>query len=120
MRLLKKRGVSTTSFSAWARAVVGEVPDCVTIGSVAARERQKVAGIVVSIKVVPRPDLVRLEVTISDGTGEISGVWFGQHRIGGLDLGERVLFEGMIGSPGAGKLEILHPTYKLLGSTAPR
>lgn len=120
MRLLKKRGVSTTSFSAWARAVVGEVPGCATIGSVAPRRRETVAGIVVSIKVVPRPDITRLEITISDGTGEISGVWFGQHRIGGLDLGERVMFKGMIGSPGAGKLEMLHPTYQLLGNPDPR
>ena len=75
----------------------------------------RVSGIVESIKLIPRPDTIRLEITISDGTGEISGVWFGHHRIGGLDLGERVMFEGTVGSPGAGKLEILHPTYQLLG-----
>ena len=57
----------------------------------------------------------RPSATSVRGTGEISGVWFGHHRIGGLDLGERVMFEGTVGSPGAGKLEILHPTYQLLG-----
>jgi RecG-like helicase len=74
-----------------------------------------VAGVVESIKLVPRPDTMRLEIAISDGTGEISGVWFRRHKIEGLDLGERVVFEGMIGSPAPGKLEILHPTYQLLG-----
>jgi RecG-like helicase len=68
-----------------------------------------------SIKLVPRPDTMRLEITISDGTGEISGVWFRRQKIGGLDLGERVVFEGMVGSAAAGKLQILHPTYQLLG-----
>jgi len=68
-----------------------------------------------SIKLVPRPDTLRLEVTISDGTGDLSGVWFGHHPIGGLDLGQRVVFEGMVGSPAPGKLEILHPSYQLLG-----
>jgi RecG-like helicase len=98
-----------------ARAILGEVPGCEAIGDCRARYRGRVAGIVESIKLVPRPDTIRLEITISDGTGEISGVWFGHHRIGGLDLGERVMFEGTVGSPGAGKLEILHPSYQLLG-----
>ena len=98
-----------------AKAILGKVPGCETIGTCRPRQRGRVAGIVESIKLVPRPDTIRLEITISDGTGEISGVWFGHHRIGGLDLGERVMFEGTVGSPGAGKLEILHPTYQLLG-----
>jgi RecG-like helicase len=98
-----------------AKAILGEVPGCGAIADCRARHRGRVAGIVESIKLVPRPDTIRLEITISDGTGEISGVWFGHHRIGGLDLGERVMFEGTVGSPGAGKLEILHPTYQLLG-----
>jgi RecG-like helicase len=98
-----------------AKAILGEVPGCEAIGDCRARSRGRVAGIVESIKLVPRPDTIRLEITISDGTGEISGVWFGHHRIGGLDLGERVMFEGTVGSPAPGKLEILHPTYQLLG-----
>jgi RecG-like helicase len=98
-----------------AKAILGVVPGCEPIGQVRVRHREKVAGIVESIKLIPRPDTIRLEITISDGTGEISGVWFGHHRIGGLDLGERVMFEGTVGSPGEGKLEILHPTYQLLG-----
>ncbi|GAC1363948.1 MAG: hypothetical protein NVSMB32_05950 [Actinomycetota bacterium] len=95
---------------------MNQTPGCEPIGSCLARRQGKVAGIVESIKLVPRPDIVRLEITISDGTGEMSGVWFGHHRIAGLDLGERVVFEGMVGSQGAGKLEILHPTYRLLGA----
>jgi len=94
---------------------VGQVPDCEAISDCVPRRRGRVAGVVESIKLVPRPETTRLEVTITDGTGEISGVWFGQHRIAGLDLGQRVFFEGMVGSPGTGKLEILHPTYQLLG-----
>jgi len=101
-----------------ARVLVGNVGGCASIADCEPRRRGRVAGIVESIKLVPRPDTTRLEITISDGTGEITGVWFGHHRIAGLDLGERVIFEGMIGSPGAGKREILHPTYQLLGRPA--
>jgi RecG-like helicase len=71
--------------------------------------------VVESIRLVPRPDTTRLEITISDGTGDLSGVWFRRQKIEGLDLGERVAFEGMIGSSAPGKLEILHPTYQILG-----
>jgi RecG-like helicase len=97
------------------KAMAGPVPGCDAIGDCRPRHREKVAGIVESIKLVPRPNTMRLEITISDGTGEISGVWFGHHRIGGLDLGRRVMFSGTVGSPAPGKLEILHPTYQLLG-----
>lgn len=99
-----------------ARVLVGQIPGYEPISACRVRQYNRVAGVVESIKLVPRPDTVRLEITISDGTGEVSGVWFGHHKIAGLDLGERVMFEGMLGSPGAGKLEILHPTYQLLGS----
>lgn len=97
------------------KAMAGPVAGCDSIGACKPRHKEKVAGIVESIKLVPRPNTTRLEITISDGTGEISGVWFGHSRIGGLDLGRRVMFSGTVGSPSAGKLEILHPTYQLLG-----
>ena len=100
----------------WAKGLVGQIPGCGLIRDCRPRSRGRVAGVVESIKLVPRPDTTRLEITITDGTGEISGVWFGHRRIAGLDLGQRVILEGMVGSPGAGKLEIMHPTYQLLGS----
>src|SRR6266702_4160232 len=83
--------------SEWAKSLVGGIPDCETINDCRPRQRGRVAGVVESIKLVPRPETTRLEITITDGTGEISGVWFGQHRIAGLDLGQRVFFEGMVG-----------------------
>lgn len=115
-----RSGDATTGGPAWAHGVTGQVPGCRPIAGCPARKPARVAGVVGSIRVVPRTDVTRLEITISDGTGEISGVWFGHHRIGGLDLGQLVMFEGMVGSPGPGKLEILHPTYQLLGAPAHR
>jgi len=99
----------------WAKGLVGQIPGCGVIRECRPRSRGRVVGVVESIKLVPRPDTTRLEITITDGTGELSGVWFGQRRIAGLDLGQRVIFEGTVGSPGEGKLEIMHPTYQLLG-----
>jgi RecG-like helicase len=125
MRLMRRGGdgsAATPGSGApgWARAVAGTVPGCQPVGDCRPRTQARVAGVVGSIKVVPRPDVTRLEITISDGTGEISGVWFGHHRIGGLDLGQLVVFEGMVGNPAPGRLEILHPTYQLLGTPAAR
>jgi RecG-like helicase len=117
-RLERRGGAGMTTGRV--KAILGDVPGCEAIGDCRARGRGRVTGIVQSIKLVPRPDCMRLEITISDGTGEISGVWFGHRGIGGLDLGERVMFEGTVGSPGAGKLEILHPTYQLLGKPGER
>lgn len=120
MRLMRRGSATTNGHEGpqWARGLGVQAPGCTTIGSLRPRHPARVVGVVGSIKVLPRPDITRLEITISDGTGEISGVWFGHHKIGGLDLGERVIFEGMVGSSG-GKLEILHPTYQLLGSSSP-
>src|SRR5579883_1717724 len=112
-----KPGASSPS---WARGVAGTVEGCQPIGDCKPRRSSRVCGIVGSIKVVPRAEVTRLEITISDGTGEISGVWFSHHRIGGLDLGQLVIFEGVVGSPAPGRLEILHPTYQLLGTPATR
>ena len=127
MRLMRRggaRGAGTkggdeSQVSAeWGRSVAARVPGVQPIGNTSSRQAARVAGVVDSIKVVPRSEVTRLEITISDGTGELSGVWFGHHRIGGLDLGQYVVFEGMVGSPAPGKLEILHPTYQLLGLRA--
>lgn len=105
---------------AWARGIAGTVEGCQSIGDCEPRRPCRVCGVVGSIKVVPRGEVTRLEITISDGTGEMNGVWFGHHRIGGLDLGQLVVFEGVVGNPAPGRLEILHPTYQLLGMPATR
>lgn len=122
MRLMRRGNAAANVHQGpeWARGLGVQAPGCASIGSLQPRHPARVVGVVGSIRVVPRAEVTRLEITISDGTGEISGVWFGHHKIGGLDLGERVIFEGMVGSPGQGKLEILHPTYQLLGSSTPR
>ena len=116
MGFLKRSGGMASKAARAARETVAQVPGCTSIATCQPRRQGRVAGIVESIKLVPREGIVRLEITIADGTGELTGVWFGQHRIAGLELGERVMFEGMIGSPGGGKLEILHPAYQLLGA----
>ncbi|MFN2610906.1 MAG: DNA-binding protein, partial [Actinomycetota bacterium] len=51
------------------------------------RTRRRVAGVVESIKVIPRSDTSTLEIEIYDGTDTIVGVWFGRRKIPGVDLG---------------------------------
>lgn len=81
-----------------------------------ARSRRRVAGVVESIKVVPRQDTSILEVQIYDGTDRITGVWFGRRKIPGVDLGQRLILEGTVAIFHGDTLQIINPSYELLAS----
>lgn len=94
----------------WCRDIEGteEVSDC------RERTQQKVAGVVESIKLVPRKFSNTLEVTIFDGSDRIIGVWLGRKSIPGIDLGSHLVLEGTIGRFDSGPLRIINPAYELL------
>lgn len=72
-----------------------------------------VAGEVQSLQVVPRAGSNSLEVTIDDGSGRAVGVFTGRRRIGGVDCGRRLLFEG-VGRLEAGRLVVVNPAYTIV------
>ncbi len=74
----------------------GEIGDVEQIAVCRPRTRRRVAGVVESIKVIPRAHTTTLEVQIYDGTDHIVGVWFGRRKIPGVDLGKRLILEGTI------------------------
>ena len=78
---------------AWARKVSGVVP----IAECASRERVKLAGVVRRITVRPLEGHESLEALLYDGTGEITVVWMGRRSIPGLNLGTRLVVEGVVG-----------------------
>ena len=72
-----------------------------------------VAGEVQSLQVVPRAGSASLEVTIDDGSGRAVGVFTGRRRIGGVDCGRRVLFEG-VGRMEAKRMVLVNPAYTIV------
>ena len=71
------------------------------------------AGEVQEIQVVPRAGSASLEVTFSDGSGRAAAVFTGRRRIPGLDLGRRVVIEG-VGRTERGRLVLVNPAYTIV------
>lgn len=96
---------------AWCAEIVGveQIAEC------RARTRRRVAGVVESIKVIPRRVTTTLEIEIYDGTDHIVGVWYGRRKIPGIDLGKRLILEGTIAVvDGGDRLQIINPAYELI------
>ncbi len=98
------------------RAWCGEIAEVQQITECRARTRRRVAGVVQSIKVVPRINTSTLEVLIYDGTDQLVGIWYGRRRIPGIDLGRRVILEGTISTFNSDTLQIINPAYELIGA----
>jgi amino acid transporter len=85
----------------------------VSISTVRWRQRVRIAGTIRSTRVQPSGGVPSLECVLSDATGSMSVVFLGRRQIAGLDIGRRVIAEGMAGSHND-RLAILNPTYELL------
>jgi len=83
------------------------------ISGVPRRAPVRIGGEVQGLQVVPRAGSPSLEVTVSDGTGRAVGVFTGRRRLGGIDPGRTVLFEG-VGREERGRLLLVNPAYTLL------
>ena len=77
---------------AWASKVPGAVP----IAEAPVRSRVKLAGVVRRITVRPLEGHESLEALLYDGTGEVTVVWMGRRSIHGLNLGTRLVVEGLL------------------------
>ena len=73
------------------------VPGTVRIRDAATRSRVKLAGVVRRITVRPLEGSESLEALIDDGTGEVNVVWRGRRSIPGVNLGTRLVVEGVLG-----------------------
>ena len=95
-----------------------EIHDVQQIGVLRPRCKARVAGIVQSIKVVPRDQTCTFEVQVYDGTDEVVGVWLGRRRIPGIELGRGLILMGTLGRYGRGPMTIINPAYELLPAEA--
>ncbi len=92
---------------AWA----AKIPGTVRIADAQVRARVKLAGVVKRITVHPERGSEALEALLSDGTGEMSVVWMGRRSIPGLNLGTRVVVEGMVGEQRQGR-RLVNPSFE--------
>ena len=95
----------------WACTVPGAVP----LDQAPMRVPVKVAGVVRRITVFPMEGNESLEAVVSDGTGEITVVFMGRRVMPGLNLGTRVVVEGVAGELRDGSRRMVNPRFEFVG-----
>lgn len=88
-----------------------DVPGTTRIGACPNRERVRIAGTVRRLTVRPVEGFESLEALVTDGTGEVVVRWLGRHRIPGLNLGTRVVLEGVLARQRDG-LSMVNPQFE--------
>ena len=83
------------------------------VADLSPRQRARVVGEIVALRIQPRAGVPTLEVRIDDGTGTLTAIWYGRRRIGGIETGRRVAVEGTVVSVRE-RLSIINPAYELL------
>jgi RecG-like helicase len=73
----------------------------------------RVVGEVTSVRVVPRAGAPCLEVTVNDGHGQVTAVFFGRKKLAGLNPGRRLVVEGVVASAHQ-RYFLFNPVYELL------
>ncbi|MGI8425987.1 MAG: OB-fold nucleic acid binding domain-containing protein [Actinomycetota bacterium] len=93
-----------------------QMPGIEQISNCCIRDHKRVAGVVESIKLVPREHTCLLQVEIFDGSDRITGIWYGRRKIPGIDLGRRIILEGTMCWLEDSRLQIINPAYELLAA----
>jgi hypothetical protein len=87
------------------------VPGSVRIAEAEPRSRAKLAGVVRRITVKPLEGHESLEALLYDGTGEVTVVWMGRRSIPGLNLGTRLVVEGVVADQ-RGERRVVNPAFE--------
>ncbi len=83
------------------------------LDTVQPRTKVRVAGVIKSVRIVPRAGAPAIEVQVSDGKGSINAVFLGRRRIGGVVAGRKLILQGMVMSD-HNRLMMFNPLYELL------
>ena len=94
------------------RSWASTVPGAVAIVDAPLRAPVKIAGVVRRITVLPMEGNESVEAVISDGTGEMTLVFMGRRALRGLNLGTRVVVEGVAGRQRDGTLRMVNPKFE--------
>lgn len=87
--------------------------DLVRISEIPLRTRVLFVGEVQGLQVVPRAGSPSLEVTLGDGTGRVVSVFTGRRRLGGVDVGRRIIIDGVVRRERA-RLVVMNPAYTIV------
>ena len=78
------------------------------------RDRVRLTGFVSSIVIPPPSAPVAVEADVFDGTGTVTAIWLGQHRIPGIGPGTRLVLEGSAARRGHHRI-MYNPQYEIVG-----
>jgi hypothetical protein len=96
-----------SSVQAWAETV----PGTIRIAEAPSRVRVALAVSVKRISLVPGPSHDSLEALLTDGTGEVIGVWTGRRSIPGMGLGTRLVVRGVLTKASTAR-RMVNPAYE--------
>jgi cytochrome c-type biogenesis protein CcmE len=85
----------------------------VRIRDAGTRSRVRLAGVVRRITVRPLEGNESLEALLYDGTGEVTVVWMGRRTIPGLNLGTRLVVEGLLAAHRSGR-RMVNPSFEFV------
>ncbi len=88
-------------------------PATMPIAEVVWRRQARVSGRVRQTRIQPRTGAPTLECTLVDPSGGLTLIFLGRRALPGIDLGRRLVVEGMVGEHHR-RLAILNPRYELL------
>jgi len=88
-------------------------PGTASIKDAKSRTRIKLAGRIRSLRLQTAEGFVNLGCEISDETGELLLVFQGRPRIPGVEVGAKLIVEGMVGL-WRRRLAIVNPNYQLV------
>lgn len=94
--VLKRLTTSTEDLDRERRREHTSLSGATPINEVVPRSVARVCGEVSSVRIVPRAGAPSLEVTVDDGHGRATAIFFGRKHLAGLSPGRRVTFEGRI------------------------
>ena len=89
------------------------VPGTTRIAEAPTRQRVKLAGVVRRITVRPLEGHESLEALLFDGTGEVTVVWMGRRAIPGLNLGTRLVVDGLLAEQ-RGERRVVNPAFEFV------
>ena len=112
--LLRRRAPGEANGQRSADDAPSAAPGITPIGSLTKPGRATVEGRVrvVEIKPVERNSVLACE--ISDGTGELTALFYGRSHIPGIVCSARVRFKGSVGIKADGHPVMINPAYELL------
>jgi RecG-like helicase len=87
------------------------------ISEVEPRQPMRVGGEVQRVRITPRSGVPTFEITVCDGTGDMTAVFTGRRHLAGIEHNRAIILEGVARTE-RGRTVVLNPAYTLLPAHA--